>query len=145
MTSPLSAVAAALEAHRHDTVELFRALVRTPSTNPPGDTREVASIVQRYLDGAGIATELVGVDDDRTCVVARVGAQEGTVLGFNSHLDTVGVGEASDWPPGGPFCGRIDGGSVWGRGAGDAKASVAAMCVAAAVLNGIREQWSGGV
>lgn len=127
-----------------EAVELLRELVRTPSPNPPGDTRAVASVVRRYLEEAGIPVEMIGPDESRPCVIARLGDTAGPVLGFNSHLDTVGTGSLGDWTLD-PYSGALTGGRVWGRGAGDAKGSVAAMCVAAKKLLQTRDSWRGGV
>jgi acetylornithine deacetylase/succinyl-diaminopimelate desuccinylase family protein len=127
-----------------DAAQLLRQLIRIPSPNPPGDTREVADVVRQYLEAAGIAVEMVGPDETRPCVIARLGDSNGPILGFNSHIDTVGTGSRGDWTRD-PFGGELADGRIWGRGAGDAKASVAAMCVAAKLLHQSRESWSGGV
>jgi succinyl-diaminopimelate desuccinylase len=138
-------VGATVEAAAGDeAVQLLSKLIQTPSTNPPGDTREVAGVVRRYLEAAGIEVEIVGPDETRPCVIARLGDSTGPVLGFNSHIDTVGTGSRGEWTRD-PFGGELAGGRVWGRGAGDAKASVAAMCVAAKFLHQSRETWRGGV
>lgn len=140
----LPAEAAVTATRRDEAVELLRKLVRTPSPNPPGDTRAVANVVREYLEDAGIPVEMIGPDETRPCVIARLGGSAGPVLGFNSHIDTVGTGGRGDWT-GDPFSGEVADGRVWGRGAGDAKASVAAMCVATKVLHQARHSWSGGV
>jgi acetylornithine deacetylase or succinyl-diaminopimelate desuccinylase len=140
----LPAEAAVTATRRDEAVELLSKLVRTPSPNPPGDTRAVANVVREYLEDAGIPVEMIGPDETRPCVIARLGDSTGPVLGFNSHIDTVGTGGRGDWTRD-PFSGEVADGRVWGRGAGDAKASVAAMCVAAKVLHQARHSWSGGV
>lgn len=142
MSSPPNSAMAAEQGR--EAVELLQQLVRTPSTNPPGDTRAVAAVVRRYLEGAGIPVETIGPDESRPCIVARLGASSGPVLGFNSHLDTVGTGSRGEWTID-PFSGDLSGGRLWGRGSGDAKGSVAAMCVAARMLHEARYPWSGGV
>ena len=140
----LGAVAAVAAKHGDEVVELLMQLVRTPSPNPPGDTRAVARVVREYLEDAGIPVETIGPDETRPCVIARLGDSTGQVLGFNSHLDTVGTGSRGEWTRD-PFGGELADGRVWGRGTGDAKGSVAAMCVAAKVLHQARHTWSGGV
>jgi succinyl-diaminopimelate desuccinylase len=130
--------------HGDEAVELLRQLVRMPSPNPPGDTRAVARVVADYLEDAGIPVEMIGPDETRPCVIARLGDSSGPVLGFNSHLDTVGTGSRGDWARD-PYGGDLADGRVWGRGTGDAKASVAAMCVAVKRLHQSRQSWSGGV
>lgn len=142
MSLPVDAAVTAT--HADEAVELLRQLVRTPSPNPPGDTRAVANVVREYLEEAGIPVEMIGPDETRPCVIARLGDGTGPVLGFNSHIDTVGTGSRGDWTRD-PFGGEVAEGRVWGRGAGDAKASVAAMCVAAKLLHQSRDSWSGGL
>ncbi len=140
----LPAEVAVDNAHRAEAVALLSELVRTPSPNPPGDTRAVARVVTKYLEDAGIPVEVVGADESRPCVIARLGDSTGHVLGFNSHLDTVGPGSRGDWTRD-PFSGEVADGRVWGRGSGDAKASVAAMCVAAKTLHQKRQPLRGGI
>src|SRR5512140_964842 len=62
-------------------------------------------------------------------VVVEAGCPDGRSLAMVSHLDTVPPGEG--WTRA-PFAGEVDGGRLYGRGASDAKASVAAMIAAAA-------------
>jgi succinyl-diaminopimelate desuccinylase len=140
----LAADAPMTSRNRDEVVALLSKLVRTQSPNPPGDTRAVAQVVGDYLEAAGIPVEIVGSDETRPSVIARLGDGKGPVLGFNSHLDTVGTGSRGDWARD-PFSGDMADGRIWGRGAGDAKGSVAAMCVAAKQLRETRESWSGRV
>jgi succinyl-diaminopimelate desuccinylase len=130
--------------HGEEVIELLSQLVQTPSPNPPGDTRAVAKIVREYLEEAAIPIEMIGPDRTRPCVIARLGDATGPVLGFNSHLDTVEIGSRGDWARD-PYGGEIADGRLWGLGSGDAKASVAAMCVAVKVLHRARNSWRGGV
>ena len=76
----------------------------------------------------GFRTELPETGSGRHNVVARIGrAGSGRALLFNGHLDTVGVEGMTHapWEP------RIVGDRLFGRGATDMKAGVAAMCAAA--------------
>lgn len=104
-------------------VSLLRDLVRFPSVS--GEEREIAAFLAGWLEDAGLAVRL----EDRN-LEARVGT-EGPVLLLNSHLDVVPVGPgwATD-----PFEPVIDGQRMVGRGANDAKASVAAMALAMKAL-----------
>ena len=79
----------------------------------------------RRLKKAGykveIATHKKGVDN----VVARMkGKGKGPVIAFNAHVDTVGVGERSNWRTD-PFKAFVKGGLVYGLGAGNCKGSMA--------------------
>ncbi|HXW97384.1 MAG TPA: M20/M25/M40 family metallo-hydrolase [Gemmatimonadales bacterium] len=66
--------------------------------------------------------------DDAAVTVAVPGHRPGETLAFVSHLDTVPAGEGWTRPP---FEPTIEGDRLYGRGSGDAKASVASMLSAA--------------
>ncbi len=102
-------------------VALLRDLVATPSIS--GDEEAVACYVE-------IAAREWGLDvrRDETGVTISVGSSDEPTLAFVSHLDVVPPGEG--WSRD-PFTPVIDRGQLYGRGSGDAKASVAAMLTAA--------------
>ena len=106
-------------------VTLLRDLVATPSVS--GDEGQVAVFIETWAKGLGLR-----VVKDETGIVVRVGGHKpGPRLAFVSHLDTVPAGEG--WTRD-PFKATIEGEKLYGRGSGDAKASVAAMLAAAADL-----------
>lgn len=78
---------------------------------------------------AWLADRHVHVERLGDSVLGRIGAAGGPTLLLNSHLDTVPAGDG--WTRA-PFAGRFEGDVLYGRGANDAKASVAAMMVAVA-------------
>jgi len=105
-----------------DEAELLRELVATPSVS---GSEEAAG---RCAAGAARAMGL-GVELAPHGVIVTAGRREGPTLAFVSHLDTVPPGDG--WTRG-PFAAETEGGRLYGRGASDAKASVAAMLAAAA-------------
>ena len=106
-------------------VTLLRDLVATPSVS--GNEAGVAAFVERWAKVAELK-----VQRDETAVIVRVGGHKpGPRLAFVSHLDTVPAGEG--WTRD-PFKATLEGEKLYGRGSGDAKASVAAMLSAAADL-----------
>lgn len=120
---------------------LLQALVAIDSVNPAlvpsgGGEHEAAKYVAAW--GRAHALEVTWVDDppDRPSVVLRApGRGGGRSLMLNAHLDTVGVeGMAA------PFTPRREGERLYGRGALDMKASVAAslQVAADAVGEGLR-------
>ena len=99
-------------------ITLLRDLVAIPSVS--GAEAAVAAFVEVWARSLGL-----GVSRDETGVVVRVGGRKpGPRLAFVSHLDTVPAGEGWGREP---FAATIEGDRLYGRGSGDAKASVAAM------------------
>jgi acetylornithine deacetylase len=103
-------------------IELLRDLVATPSVS--GDEEAVGRLVEETVRGWGLDV----VRDDAGVRVQVRGARPGPTLALVSHLDVVPPGEG--WTRD-PFAPTIDEGRLFGRGSGDAKASVASMLCAA--------------
>jgi putative selenium metabolism hydrolase len=55
------------------------------------------------------------------------------LIAIDAHVDTVGVGERSEWKHD-PYEGKVAEGKVWGRGAGDQEGAIAAMIYAAKIV-----------
>ena len=55
------------------------------------------------------------------------------LLAIDAHVDTVGVGDLSEWKHD-PYQGKVADGKIWGRGAGDQEGAAAAMVYAARVM-----------
>lgn len=109
-----------------ETVDLLRELVSVPSVNPvyPDGTGEgeLARRVADYLRDVGADVRLVEVLPGRPNVLAELGG-EGPRLLLSAHLDTV---QATGMTVA-PFAGEVRDGRLFGRGACDTKASLAAM------------------
>ncbi len=70
----------------------------------------------------------------RPNVVGRLrGSENGMALAFNGHVDVVPAGQEELWKHG-PWEGKLDGGRVYGRGACDMKAGLAAVIFAVKAL-----------
>ena len=115
-------------------IEFHRGLVRIPSVNPPGDVREAIEYCVAPLQAAGFDIQIVSDLDIMPSLIARYGNPDGPMLAFNAHVDVVPIGERSAWTYD-PFGAEIAGGRIYGRGAGDDKASVTAQ-----VMAGIRHR-----
>jgi acetylornithine deacetylase len=117
-----------------DAVGLAAALVQVDSRNPslvPGAPGEaaIARLLAGVLEAWGFRVELIEAAPGRANVVARLGAgRGGRSLMFNGHLDVVDVAGMTH----APFDAERRDGRLFGRGASDMKAGVAAMCAAAA-------------
>lgn len=112
----------------HDEVlALCQRLIRIPSENPGGDTRAIADALTQELAHPGI--ELQRHEPQPGCVnlVAVVrGARPGPRVVMNGHLDTYPVGAREGWTQD-PLGGERVGERIFGRGAGDMRAGVAAL------------------
>lgn len=117
-------------------IELLRDLVAIPSVS--GTEESIGRFVEQWARDRGLEVER-GEDG----ILIRVeGHRPGRSLGLVSHLDTVPEGEGWTRPPFEPV---IEGTVLYGRGSGDAKASVAAMLAAARDLAERAGEWSGTV
>jgi acetylornithine deacetylase len=112
---------------------LIADLVAVDSINPdlvPGGAGEgaVARFIASWLDAAGLEVHLDEALPGRPNVIARApGRGGGRTLLLNGHSDTVGVaGMAAPHRP------VVDGGRLYGRGAYDMKAGLAACMLAIA-------------
>ncbi|MFB9990841.1 ArgE/DapE family deacylase [Deinococcus oregonensis] len=112
-------------------IDLLAALVRIDSTNPAlvpdgaGESR-IAQFIVDWLAAQGIEAELEEAAPGRPSVIARVtGTGGGRSLMLNAHLDTVGTAGMSA-----PFEPIIRDGQLYGRGAYDMKAGLAACLLA---------------
>jgi succinyl-diaminopimelate desuccinylase len=117
-------------------LDLARRLLAFDTINPPGNESEPARLLGDLLSAAGFLTRYFEFAPGRSTLLATL---EGTgrPIGFTGHLDTVPLGSAP-WRHD-PFGGVVDDGRLYGRGASDMKAAVAAMVVAA-----LRQAGTGG-
>lgn len=115
--------------------ELLRRLVAIDSVNPDlvptgAGESEIARFVARWLEQAGLTVTIEEAAPGRPNVVAVArGSGGGRSLLFNAHMDTVGV--AGMQRPHEPY---IEGNRLYGRGAYDMKAGLAAIMMAAAAV-----------
>jgi acetylornithine deacetylase/succinyl-diaminopimelate desuccinylase-like protein len=119
---------------RDEATVLLRELLRVDTSNPPGGETAAALVLQRHLEAAGVACELVARDPARANLVARIPGLGGPSLAFLAHTDVVPADDAAAWTHP-PFAGHVDrDGYIWGRGAADMKNELATRAVAMAWL-----------
>lgn len=106
-----------------DEVRLLRDLVSIPS--PSGSEEDAARHVEDVARSDGLDAER----NELGVVIEVSGGRPGKTLALVSHLDTVPAGDG--WTRD-PFDAAIVEDRIYGRGSGDAKASVAAMLAGAA-------------
>ena len=116
-------------------IKTLQKLVQTNSTNPTLSSdgvgeKEIAHLTAAYLSALNIPVELNEIKPNRWNVIGTLsGSGNGRSLLLNAHLDTVSVIGMAD-----PFSGDIRDGKLYGRGAQDMKASLAAQLGAAKAL-----------
>jgi succinyl-diaminopimelate desuccinylase len=113
-----------------DAVSLTKSLLRFDTINPPGRERDCARYAGALLEEWGFEVSYHEYADGRTSVIARSGGSDRKApLCLTGHLDVVPLG-ARAWTKD-PFNGDTDGDRLYGRGASDMKAGVAAILLAA--------------
>ena len=117
---------------RTDLIALLADLVRIDSINPdliPGANGEarIATFIAEWANRAGLQVIVQDAAPGRPNVIliAR-GSGGGKSLMLNGHMDTVGLADMAD-----PFGARVEGNKLYGRGAYDMKAGLAASLIAA--------------
>jgi acetylornithine deacetylase/succinyl-diaminopimelate desuccinylase family protein len=116
-----------------DLLKLLCDLISIPSVSPTegplddrhGEARMVAYLADR-LTPQGIDIEIQEVFPGRENLIAHLSGRSGPSLVFEAHTDTVEVHNMTHEP----FVPVVREGQVWGRGACDCKASLAAMLIA---------------
>lgn len=130
-----------IEVDRDFVIELARNLIRIPSVNPKFQTEEGANreadlqqVVASHLAAAGMICDSYDVFSERPNVYGyREGTDEQSLI-VNGHVDVVPVGDLSAWSVD-PFAAEMRDGKIYGRGAYDMKAGVAAAIAAAKALH----------
>lgn len=142
---------ATIDAMRDEILETLAGLVRIPSITPkyPGiDYDEIVGgesrcnqALRSTYEAAGCQIDMWAEEPGRDNLVGTVkGTGGGRSLILNGHIDTVPPGDPDTWAGGDPWSGRIEDGKLYGLGATDMKAGIAAMACAAVALKraGIR-------
>ncbi|WP_291298312.1 M20 family metallopeptidase [Elioraea sp.] len=115
-------------------------LVAYDTQNPGPGEGECAPWIAGRLAALGAEVTIDGFAPGRPNVIGRIANGPGPVFAFNTHMDVVPAGEG--WS-GDAFTLRERDGHLVGRGACDAKGSLAAMLHAMEALAADRATWSG--
>ncbi len=126
-----------VESLKDQLIDLTCALIRIPTTNPPGiNYTACAEFVGNWLLKRGFEIEYIRAtgapgDTDNYPRINVIGRKEGRRSGecvhFNSHIDVVVAGK--NWTLD-PFAGIVKDGKIYGRGACDMKGGLAASLIA---------------
>ena len=134
-------VLAEVESAQDELVDFAAQLIRVPTVNPPGDLyRECAELIGDRLKDFGYNVDYVTAEDreehndahPRVNVVGiRPGRHPRPLVHLNGHFDVVPTGDG--WTVD-PFGGEVRDGKLYGRGAADMKAGLAAAIYAAEAI-----------
>lgn len=133
---------AAIEQDRDEIIEFFRGFIRVKSPNPPGDTREAAAYVGRFLSSQSIEYRTVAPKEEFPNLIAAFDApQSGRHLVLNGHIDVFPV-DPVGWTQD-PWGGELVDGKIYGRGACDMKAGTTASIFTYRYLHRLRDKLKG--
>jgi len=139
-------IIAFLENRREELLDFTCRLVSTSSMNPPGDERAVVALIQEQMEKLDMpGSQLVFKAPERPNLIYTQKGKTGKPrLLFNGHTDTkpVGPDDAPMWHTP-PLVPTRENGRLYGLGASDMKAGVAAMIYAAAALRSLPEPVAG--
>lgn len=129
---------ARVESHRQTLTTFLRELCAIPSMES-----QIGPVGER------VAAEMRALGFDRVWfdamgnIVGEIGSGPRTLL-YDSHIDTVGVGDPGAWEWD-PFAGKVEDGMLWARGACDEKGSTPGMVYGLAWAHelGLLEGWRG--
>lgn len=121
----------AAKKYENPMVRFLREMVAIPSES--AEEGPVIERIKKEMEGTG-AFDKIWMDG-----LGNLLGQVGTpgkgkkLIAIDAHVDTVGVGERSEWKHD-PYRGKVADGKVWGRGAGDQEGAIPAMVYAAKIL-----------
>lgn len=145
------ALAARIREAREREIAFLRALVQTPSDNPPGDCAAFAETAARELEALGFAVERHPVPEAQarangmvsaTNLIVRRRFGDGPTVALNAHGDVVPPGEG--WTVD-PYGGMIRDGAMYGRGVAVSKSDFATYAFALLALEGLGRPLAGAV
>lgn len=103
-----------------DILTFFREIVAIPSMD--NDIEKVGQRIGQEMVNLGFDQVYV---DHFGSIVGKIGSGDKILL-YDSHIDTVGIGDPAQWPWD-PFTGKVENGSFYARGALDEKGSTPGM------------------
>ncbi len=126
MTDKVQEIQKRVEAAREDIIKFMRDIVAIPSMD--SQIGEVGKRIQEEM-------KKLGYDEIRYDkmgnTIGRIGNGKKVIV-FDSHIDTVGIGDPASWQWD-PFVGKVENGVLYARGACDEKNSTPGMIYGLAI------------
>jgi putative selenium metabolism hydrolase len=137
MTDKTKEIQKRVQSSREDIIEFMRDIVAIPSMD--SKIGEVGERIQAEMKKLGF--EEVRFDKMGN-TVGRIGNGK-RVMVYDSHIDTVGIGDPSSWQWD-PFKGKVEDGILYARGACDEKGSTPGMIYGLAIARdlGLLDGWT---
>ena len=140
-----------VEANRENIIQFLRDIVAIPSMD--GQLKAVGECIQNKMRELGFDEVRF---DKMGNTMGRIGNGERVIV-YDSHIDTVGIGDPASWKWD-PFVGKVEDGILYARGACDEKGSTPGMIYGLAVARdlglledttvwyfGNMEEWCDGI
>ena len=144
MTPLADTLLAVINDRQAELIALLQGFVRTPTANPPGETRQGAAYLETFLRRSGLAYRVIAPMPDMPNLLATFDTQRpGPHLVLNGHIDVFPPGRDELWRHGSPWSGTIDSGRLYGRGTADMKCGTIASFVTYALLHEHRDRLTG--
>ncbi len=132
-----------VENNRDEIISFLQGFLRVPSPNPPGDTRDAAAYIGRFLEERNIKFKVVGPDSEKPNIISSFTApRPGRSLILNGHIDVFPIGDGKNWSHD-PWGGELVDGRIYGRGACDMKAGTSASIWTYIYLHSIQKDLKG--
>ncbi len=148
---PVEEINQRVEARREEIIQFMLEIVAIPSMD--GQLGEVGERIIAEMNKLGYDEARF---DKMGNVLGRIGSGAKVIV-FDSHIDTVGIGDLSEWEWD-PFKGKIENGCLYARGACDEKGSTPGMIYGLAIARdlglldgytayyfGNMEEWCDGI
>jgi succinyl-diaminopimelate desuccinylase len=118
--------------------------VRAKSPNPPGDTRQAAAHVTRFLEAHKLPFRVIAPEPTMPNIVGSFDTGKvGHHLVLNGHMDVFPADVAAEGWTQDPWGGAIVDGKIYGRGVADMKAGTSASIFTYYYLHRVREHLRG--
>ncbi|UCD00765.1 MAG: M20/M25/M40 family metallo-hydrolase [Promethearchaeota archaeon] len=115
-----------IDGMKDEIIRFLQQLIQIPSEVPPGKYKEISKLIASKMNEFNINTKV-----KRKNVIGEIGNEDRPSLIFNAHMDTA---ITSDGWTKDPYGGEIVENKIYGRGAADDKACVAAEIFATKAL-----------
>jgi putative selenium metabolism hydrolase len=125
----------AAQKHEKPMVHFLREMVAIPSES--AEEGPVIARIRKEMEAVGAFDKIW--TDGLGNLLGQIGkpGRGKKLIAIDAHVDTVGVGERSEWKHD-PYKGKLADGKVWGRGAGDQEGAIAAMVYAAKIIRDLK-------